>query len=407
MNFSDISGGAARAAYRIHKALRVNDVDSTMWVNNATSGDWTISGPQTLWQKGIVRFRSLSGKLVNKLMKTENSIFHSPALLPSNWPKRINQSDADLVHLHWVGGEMMSIEDISRIQKPVVWTMHDMWAFCGAEHCTEESRWRSGYIKANRPAYEKGIDLNRWAWNRKVSSWKKPITIVTPSNWLADCVKESKLMHDWSVEVIHNPIDTQAWRPLEQKLARDLMQLPAEKKIIAFGAVGGTKSSVKGFDLLLEALKRLSDSALELELVVFGQSAPEIIPDLGFPIHYTGHLHDDVSMCLLYSAINAFILPSRIDNLPNTGVEACACGTPVVAFDIGGIPDIVDHKITGYLARAFDPRDLAQGIEWVLCHPYPEAVRQAAREKNLRSFDSKIIVNKYIKLYEKVLKQEV
>ncbi len=167
LNRSDIRGGAARAAYRIHHALRASGVDSQMWVNLAMAGDWTVQGPAGVWQQAYAQARVAPAVLLNGLMSTGNPVLRSPAILRSSWPKRINRNDADLVHLHWVNGEMLSIEDIGRIRKPVVWTLLDMWAFCGAEHYTEDSRWREGYTLDNRPSYESGIDLNRWVWRHR------------------------------------------------------------------------------------------------------------------------------------------------------------------------------------------------------------------------------------------------
>ena len=223
LNHSDINGGAARAAYRIHHALRQAGVDSRMWVDSATSGDWTVQGPATKLRKGLAKLRpTLGSSLFKPVFKTGNPIIHSPALLPSGRVDALNASDADVLHLHWVQGEMLSIAEIGRLCKPVVWTLHDMWAFCGAEHYTEEFRWREGYRKDNRPGYESGFDLNRWTWVRKRKHWARPMHIVTPSHWLAQCVRESALMRDWPVSVIPNPIDTERWQPLDQALAREI-----------------------------------------------------------------------------------------------------------------------------------------------------------------------------------------
>jgi hypothetical protein len=197
LNHSDINGGAARAAYRIHHALRASGVDSQMWVNKALAGDWTVGGPISKWDKGVALFRPYLAKPLVSMLKTGNPIIHSPAIIPSQWVKWINSSDADVVHLHWVQGEMLSIADIGRIKKPIVWTLHDMWTFCGAEHYTEEFRWREGYRRNNRPSYESGFDLNRWTWQRKRKHWQRPMHIVTPSQWLAECVRESALMREW------------------------------------------------------------------------------------------------------------------------------------------------------------------------------------------------------------------
>jgi glycosyltransferase involved in cell wall biosynthesis len=171
-----------------------------------------------------------------------------------------------------------------------------MWAFCGAEHYTDEYRWKYGYQRNNRPVYESGFDLNFWTWKRKIKNWKKPIHIIAPSYWLGNCVKESKLMHEWPIEVIPYPIDTNFWKPLKKNLARELLDLPKDVPLVLFGAVGGGYDPRKGFDLLLDSLKLLNDDqrAKNLELVVFGQREPKVLPKINFPIHYNGYLHDDI-----------------------------------------------------------------------------------------------------------------
>lgn len=405
LNYSDLNGGAARAAYRIHHALRQAGVDSGLFVDSATSGDWTVQGPKTRIGQGLAKLRPTLGRAVfNPVFKTHNPMTHSPSLLPSGRVNALNNSDADLLHLHWVQGEMLSIAEIGRLRKPVVWTLHDMWAFCGAEHYTEEYRWRGGYRKADRPHYESGFDLNRWTWERKRKQWQRPMHIVTPSKWLAQCVRESALMRDWPVSVIPNPIDTKRWRPLEQNLARELLGLPKGVPLLLFGAIGGSRDPRKGFDLLQMALQHLRGEIPELELVVFGQLQPKDPPDLGFPIYYTGHLHDDLSLRALYSSANVFVLPSRQDNLPNTALESMACGTPIVAFDTCGLSDIVTHSESGYLAKAFDSIDLARGIKWIASSSeeykiISENSRMLAQEK----FEYEKISEMYIDTYSRVL----
>lgn len=406
LNYSDINGGAARAAYRIHHALRASGVDSRMWVNMASAGDWTVEGPSSKRKKALAMLRQQLARPLVGALNTGNPIIHSPAVVPSNWVKRINASDADVVHLHWVQGEMLSIADIGCIEKPAVWTLHDMWAFCGAEHYTDEFRWREGYRRKNRPSHESGFDLNCWAWQRKCKHWQRPMTIVTPSRWLGDCVRESALMHDWPVSVVPNCLDTECWAPLEQALARELLGLPADVPLLLFGAMGGGRDPRKGFDLLQAALQHLCDesSVRGLELVIFGQHAPQSPPTLSFPIHYTGHLHDDLSLRALYSAADAMVIPSRQDNLPNTCVEAHACGTPVVAFNIGGLPDIVEHQRTGYLAKAFETVDLAQGITWVLSQHSSGRLGQKARERAVERFSQSTVAEKYKRVYESAMR---
>ena len=405
INNSDNYGGAARVAFRIHHCLSNAGVDSRMWVNYAATCDWTVEGPVSVLQKAMIYIRPHLVSPLRNALRTHNQNMHSPAVLPSRWVRRINESDADIVHLHWVQDEMLSIADIGRIKKPIVWTLHDMWAFCGAEHYTDEFRWREGYHQNNRPQYESGLDLNRWVWKRKCKHWKKPMHIVTSSRWLAGCAQESALMRDWPVSVIQNPIETEQWSPIEQSLARELLGLPKDVPLLLFGAMGGTKDPRKGFDLLLASLEQLRNKAQirELELVVFGQCAPKNIPDLGFPVHYTGHLHDVLSLRALYSAADAFVLPSRLDNLPSTGIESLACGTAVIAFNIGGIPDMIKHKQNGYIARAFDTLDLSNGIKWVLTKRKISHINNSVRESSVDKFAYATVASAYKEVYSNAL----
>ena len=406
LSFSDINGGAFSATYRIHHSLLKQGINSRMWVNEKKSNDCTVEN-----------FNNKIGEILNKLrlriihhffvkmLNTKNKIIHSPSVLHSSWVKYINNSDADIIHLHWIQNEMMSIKDISKIKKPIIWTLHDMWAFCGAEHFTDEERWREGYYINNRPNYESGFDLNRWTWNRKKKYWKNPIQIATPSTWLAKCVKESALMKSWPISAIPNPINTDQWKPVEKKNARQFFNLSQDAKLILFGASGGGENPRKGYDLLLSALEciRVEKKIKNFELVVFGQSKPKSPQSYGFPIHYLGHIDNDLSLRSLYSAVDTMVIPSRLDNLPNTAVEAQACGTPVVSFDIGGLPDIVDHRINGYLAKPFDISNLAQGIDWVLNAENYSQLCKNARDKALKEFDHEVVAKKYINLYKKNL----
>lgn len=404
LNHSDAFDGASRAAYRLHKALLANGISSQMRVARAQTGDWTV-------QPGLGRFtpiketlRLICGEAVSMLQRTNNSGAHSTALLPSAWPTLINNTDVDLVHLHWINREMLSIEDIAQINKPVVWTLHDMWAFCGAEHYTESMRWREGYMRSNRAPSDNGLDINRWVWNRKRRSWKRPFHIVTPSQWLADCVQSSALMHDWPVHVIPNPIDVDMWTPVDKRAARRLMQLPEDVPLLAFGAVGGVRDPRKGFDLLQQALPLLRRDLPELQLLIFGQLAPRDPPRFGFTAHYSGHLYDDLSMRILYSAADVFVIPSRQDNLPNTGLEALSCGTPVVAFSTGGLSDIVQHGVNGYLSTPFNPESLAAGINWIVGDSarHRKLCNQARADAVLR-YSRKVVADQYGKVYEAAL----
>jgi len=300
LNKYDIKGGASRAAYRIHRSLLSAGIQSRMMVDVKDTGDWTVESAAGKLSKIRAYFGKAVNYFVNRSMKTNSSPIFSMNLLPSSLDDKINKSDIDLVNLHWVGYEFISIEAIGRINKPVVWTFHDMWAFCGAEHYvpdTEFSRYRSGYLKEYRPEDIKIPDINRWMWNRKRRSWKKPITVVAPSHWLAKCTKDSKILCNNRISVIPYAIDTNIWRALSKIQARALMNISKDSKSIMFCAVGGSEDHRKGFDLLLKALRFVKSNYKEpVELYVLGQSEPCDLPDFGFPVHWLGHLHDDLSL---------------------------------------------------------------------------------------------------------------
>lgn len=406
LSLSDISGGGFIAAYRLHKSLINSGIKSFMWVNKSSSGDWTVESPAKDMDRAINLLRPKLVKPIVSMLKTKNKIIHSASLLPSSWVKKVNSSDADLINLHWVQNEMLSIVDISKITKPIVWTVHDMWPFCGAEHYTEDLRYREGYKKNNRPSYESGLDLNRYVWQRKMKYWKNPLQIITPSLWMADCIKKSVLMENWPVDIISHPLDLVEWKPINKILARKLLNLPQESMLLLFGATDGTKDPRKGFDLLVNAIKHLKNKnkIINLELVIFGQQKPQEEMILGYPAHYVGKLHDTLALRALYSAADVMVVPSRMDMFPLTCMESLACGTPVVTFKWSGTQHMVDHKKTGYLSEPFDPIDLANGIQWILERTKSFNFLQKTREYAEANYSSEKIAESYIKVYNKVLK---
>jgi len=407
LNHSDEVGGAARAAYRIHHAVRSAGVDSTLLVNQKSSGDLTVKGPQTTVDSVVNKLSSGTAQLLKKALKTKPYLYHSLATMPTQVSQRLNQAPIDAVHLHWVQGEMLSVADVAKIKKPLIWTLHDMWAFSGAEHYPEDERWISGYATSNRPDFESGLDLNRWTWARKEKLWKKPISIVTPSLWLAECVKKSLLMKDWPVRVIPNPIDTQKWVPIHQSVARQLLGLPEGVPLILFGAIGGGQDPRKGFDLAVKALQILRDSTPEMELVIFGETQPKEAFDYGFLTHYMGHIRDDVTLQRLYSAADVMLVPSRQEAFGQTASEALACGCPVAAFDVTGLKDVVSHMKTGYLAKPFDVEDLAKGINWLLNEQIASsALRDASRKRAESLFDSRVVAAQYIQAYQDAMEMD-
>lgn len=413
LSTDDFSGGASRAAYRLHQSFAGTQVHSTMRVlEHKTANTQVVAGraPRTLEQKIKARLQRLWREHRQRHWRTDNQILHSFGEVSAGIVDEINRSDADVLNLHWIA-KFLSVDDIGRLKKPLVWTLHDMWAFCGGEHVAPDdgdSRFRQGYLADNRPAGEAGPDLNRATWLAKREAWAaQRFSLVTPSHWMARCVTESVLFRDMPVQVIPNPLDVdQVWQPREQAWARGVLGLEAHKKYVLFGNAGGM-AHLKGEDLLLAAMPRVVASlGQEVELLIFGQYRPTGAAAQRWPcpVNWLGPVHDDHVMATIYSAADLMVVPSRQDNLPNTAVEAHACGIPVAAFHIGGLPDIIEHQRTGWLSPAFDTEDLAQGITWLLSDPRRLlALGLAAREASVERYHPKRITDQYAALYQAVL----
>lgn len=369
LNHSDNVGGAARAAYRLYMLFKQKFANSEMFVRVKKSDSSSVFAP-----KGIYSFLSkirypLSKFILKKLLHIWKQDLISLNMIPSSLSRIINESDADIVNIHWIAGETISFKDLSRIKKPLVWTMHDMWPFIGAEHYIDESRtdWLCGY----KNLFGKFGIINRYLWRKKLKTYSRlNICFVSPSKWLAEKAKLSGLLQGMRIEVIPNPINFDIFKPLDKEFSRKALNLSLSSKIILFGAVGGVNDQRKGYTLLYESLMHLSDKISNkenIECVFFGQSEqPKEFAPLPFKCTWFGVVNDDVSLSLLYNAADITVVPSRMENLPQICTEAQSCGCPVVAFNTTGISETIEHNKTGYLANAFDTLDLSKAMYTLL-----------------------------------------
>ena len=404
---SDIDGGAARAAYRLHRGLKNIGVDSQMLVQNKQSDDYTVICPVSKIDKGIGKLKPTLDGLPIQLYAQRDRTPYSVQWLPDKLTEKVAKLNPDVINLHWINSGYLKIETIAKFKKPIVWTLHDMWAFTGGCHYNGDCM---NYTTScgNCPQLHSHIetDLSRWIWKRKARAWQNlSLTIVTPSHWLAKCAASSSLLKDTRIEVIPNGINTEQYKPIEKSIARSILSLPEDKQLILFGAMSVTSDPRKGFNFLQSALQNLSQSGWRerLELVVFGSSQPKNPTKLGFKSHYLGRLNDDISLSLVYAAADVFLAPSVQDNLPNTVMESLACGTPCVAFDIGGMPDMIEHQQNGYLAKHFDIEDLARGIAWVLeDEERLQKLGVNGREKVEQNFTLEIQANNYLSVYQDI-----
>ena len=411
LNGADIEGGAARAATRLLLSVHAQGGDARLYVQRKHGDDPLVDGPRSRLGKALGFARPTIEQL---LLGITPGMMHGPfcaAFLPDGLAAKVGGMAPDIIHLHWVA-RMMRLETLHRFTVPIVWTLHDSWAFTGGCYLPGDcTRYRESCGSCPVLGSDRENDLSRRTWMRKQKAWHNlDLTIIAPSRWVAACAKASSLFRNLRIEVIPNGLDVNRFKPLGQRLARDVLSLPQKKKLILFGAKGWTSDRNKGFHLLAEALHKLASSIRlhdSIELLIFGSTEPDPPPDLGFKTHYLGWQNDDTSLAALYAAADVFVLPSLHESLGYTAMEAMACGTPCVAFNQGGVPDVIDHQQNGYLANPYEPADLAHGIAWVL----EDKVRwnelaSCARNKIIDSFALEKIAERHMALYREILRHE-
>ena len=404
---TDTLGGAARATYRLHKGLLEAGVDSEILCQKKSSTDLHTYAPTSRSEKVLAQLSGILDQLPVRHYKNKIPARFSPAWSPGTIKRRIKERRPDIVHLHWLGDGALRIEAIAQLPQPIVWTMHDMWPFTGGCHYSSGcARYKDSCGTCNVLGSKKQNDLSMRTLGRKKRSLKNiDVTIVSPSRWLADCASQSSLFRQLPIHVIPNGLDTNIYRPIDRDAARALLNLPKEANLVMFGALGGDRDQRKGGGHLKKALSTLAhDTATPIELVIFGGQKSVAFEHLECTVHHFDALHDDISLALLYSAADVFVAPSEEDNLPNTVMESLACGTPCVAFDIGGMPDMIEHQTNGYLAHPFEPTDLAMGIKWVLADKSRlNTLKANARIKAVAEFSYRIQATRYKELYESIL----
>lgn len=403
------SGGAGRAAYRLHQGLQEIGVDSQMLVQSSDTDDVRVLPPQKPLGKMLAKLR-IAERLDNLPLKLypKQAGNWSPQWVPDAIAPLVRRINPDIINLHWICHGFVQIETLAKLKKPLVWTMHDMWPFTGGCNYDQEcDRYRNSCGQCPQLNSSKDWDLSRWVWQRKAKAWKNiNLTIVTPSSWLAKCASSSSLFGGRPIEVIPNGLDTRLYKPIERGIGRSRLNLPHDKQLILFGAMNATSDRRKGFHLLQPALQKLSELGWKdkIDIAIFGASRPREEASLGFKTHYLGRLNDDVSLALVYAAADVFVAPSVQDNLPNTVMEAIGCGTPCVAFNIGGMPDMIEHQQNGYLAQPYESADLAKGIAWVLENrERHQKLGDRAREKAEQEFTLEIQAERYLSLFREIV----
>ncbi len=400
----DTGGGAAIAATRLMHAFQSAGHDVNMAVRTRQGNDPAIFpvGSHTgnrvrfYWERGVIY-------LHNRLSRHylfDVSIANSGVSVTDLPEFR----SADVIHLHWINQGMLSLEEVGKIVasgKKVVWTMHDMWAFTGICHhaagCTryETSCGNCPYLVAGSPN-----DLSLKLFRKKQRAYAKgKITFVACSRWLRELAEKSPLTWGHEVVDIPNPIDTEVYFPMDKAMLRDKMCLPQKKKIVLFAAAKASDPR-KGLEYLIQASHTLAQERDDLFFLIAGTESEAILNRLPLPARSMGYIPPE-RMPELYSAADLYITPSLQENLPNTIMEAMACGTPCVGFHIGGIPEMIDNGVNGYVAEYRNGDDLARGVAEVLYKADWEAFSRRAREKVVRTYAPEKIAHRYTTLYER------
>ena len=403
----DSGGGAAIAANRLCNAMIKYGIDASLFVEKKkTDADYVCVLPKKKLYYLHAAGRVMENRLIRKLTKTTNKILHTVNCVTVSDISWINDSDYDVVHLHWINGTV-STSDIAKINKPIVWTLHDSWPCCGAEHhpnlIENDTRWKDGYTKDNKPDTTKGVDICKKVWEQKRRLLKdKNIIFVAPSDWERDILKKSALFGDSECFVIPNPLPYSIFHTHDKMNERRLRGIPTDKMVIGFGAANQMDSpdSMKGTSYLIEALNRLGKKD-RCFILLFGPAQDGFTRHLPVPFYSSGYTSDPDEMACLYSCCDCFVNSSLIENLSNTVFESIACHTPVTAFDVGGTSDLVTHKFNGYLAKPYDPDDLTRGIEF--CLENNKSLSDNCAELS-EKITEKRIVEDYLKVYSLALK---
>jgi glycosyltransferase involved in cell wall biosynthesis len=400
----ELNGGAARGAYWLHQALCEIGVDSKILTTakDDLGDESVISLTNSLSGKLNFAIRRRLGQLPIKTYGNRKSTTFNTGFDGFGITSHPAYAAADLVHLHWVNG-MVSTKMLRKLKKPVVWTLRDMWPFTGGCHQSMDcDRYTNDCGSCPQLGSTRERDLTRFILRRKKASLPEHLRIVGISQWMSERARESTLFRERDVTTISNNVDTRLFSPLPRKSAREVLGFDDNEKVVLVGAQD-ISSVYKGFDLFLEALKSLADK--NLRVVLLG-NASGVIPELpGVTIESLGSLSDPIALRLAYSAADVFAAPSRADAFGKMLVESMSCETPVVCFDATGPKDIVEHRVSGYLAEPFSPLDFAQGIRWVLersAVEYAELCR-SARERAQQKFDTRVIAKEYLELYRDAL----
>lgn len=410
------SGGAGIAVHRLHLGLKLINVSSKMLILHPTfpSND-------------IVQFREKNNsikriwnKMRNELISLEFKVYkknRSPGLDTFSDDRSIYDiskhplvKEATVIHLHWIACMVDYREFFSAtMDKPIIWTLHDMNPFTGGCHVAGEcTKYETGCGACPQLGSSNLRDLSRRIFKRKEKTYeRRNIHFVAPSDWLAGCAKKSSLLKSFKIDIIPHGIQNSVFTKRDRKFSRDLLNLPQDKTLILFGAVYKTEN--KGFGYLMQALRQLKNNTKtrNIALVTFGpiQDIDNSLEEMGYDIYQLGYVDNENFLSHIYSAVDIFVIPSIQEAFGLVCLESMACGTPVVGFAVGGIPKMIYPYKTGFLVEPKNTEGLYRSIEYMIDHPQErEEMGRNARKIVEQEYTLEMQAQRYCKLYESILK---
>lgn len=404
---SQDNGGAGRAAVRLHQALLEQNIDSQMLVQNKTTDLSSIHKiTQTKQQKLLTLFRPVLDQFPTIFYRRKGKSIFSSTFFPSNRAllANVKEINPDIIHLHWINSGFINVYDLEKLNKPILWSLHDENPYTGGCHYTEKRCNKFRNYCHSCPLLESRFkyDISYLNFKRKQKVYKNlNLTVNGLSCWIASEAKSSKLFENKPIINLPNTIDTSIFHPIDKNLAKDIFGIDTQKYLLGFGAISGTNEKRKGYIQLKKALESLPNKHL-YKLIIFGSSDGENIA--GIETIFLGHLYDDITLRIMYSMLDATIMPSLSESFGQVALESLACGTPVICFDTTGLRDIVTHKYNGYLAQNFSSFDLLNGIQWLLSLSKNElwTIKENAIN-TAKKFDYKIVSRQYLDQYSKIL----
>ncbi len=409
VNTSERTGGAAVAANRLMMALNNNGVKAKMLVRDRQMGrkDTDVLTVAALPRSWRLRWHFIWERFVIflHLHFSRKHLFEIDIANAGSDITRLREfQEADIIHLHWINQGMLSLGDIRRILrsgKPVIWTMHDIWPATAICHVALDCRAFTTHCRHCRllPGGGSDHDLSETVWRRKQQMVaEENIYYVACSRWLESEAKKSSLLRGQKITSIPNPINTHIYKRCDKAEARQRLGLPLDRKLILFASQRVT-NDLKGMSYLIEACRDLAP----YEVVILGGHAEEVVGQLPLKSHPLGYVNDEQRIVDVYNAADVFVLPSLSENLPNTIMEAMACGVPCVGFKVGGIPEEIDHRRNGYVAEYRNAEDLARGIRWILAEADYEALSREAVRKVAQCYSQQSVALQYLDVYHQAM----